>query len=265
MKGFISLFVAGGLSLDIPACGAKPSEHSATDGPAREENDQHGGHHHGDEAAGARYVEGKGISLLDETKKAIGLELSEAGDRKLAPLVTLEAQVYRAATEPSRPGGEQTGSAYATAFVDPPVAEKLKGGESATLEAHETSYEARVWRIDPVSKEALNNVEVILEIPDPGNTLHLGKFVSGSLIESGAEQTVLTIPRSAVLETATGKFAFVENGDYLLRTAVTTGVENGDYAEITDGIYAGDIVASKPVETLYLIELRATKGGGHSH
>ena len=103
------------------------------------------------------------------------------------------------------------------------------------------------------------------KFPIRENTLKVGEFVSGSVIESGAEETVLTIPRSAVLETATGKFAFVQNGDYLLRTPITTGAESAEYAEITDGIYAGDVVATKPVETLYLIELRATKGGGHSH
>ena len=108
----------------------------------------------------------------------------------------------------------RSGSAYATAFVNPRLAERLKGGESATLKTHGASYEARVWRIDPVSKEAVNNVEAILQILDPQNTLKVGEFVSGSAIESGAEETVLTIPRSAVLETATGKFTFVQNGDY---------------------------------------------------
>jgi hypothetical protein len=264
MKTLLSLLLAGALSLGVFACGPKQSEHSDADGHEHEEADEDGGHH-GEEAAGARYAEGKGITLLDETKEAIGLEVAEAEEQKLAPVVLLEAQVYRAAEEPSRPGGEQTGSAYATAFVNPRLAEKLKGGESATLETHDASYQARVWRIDPVSKQAVNSVEAILQIPDPRNTLNVGEFVSGSVVESGAEETVLTIPRSAVLETATGKFAFVQNGDYWLRTAITTGAENTDYAEITDGIYAGDVVVTKPVETLYLIELRATKGGGHSH
>ena len=63
---------------------------------------------------------------------------------------------------------------------------------------------------------------------------------------------VPTIPRLAVLKNAMGKFASVQNGDYLLRTAITTGTENTDYAEITDGIYAGDVVATNPVESLYL-------------
>ena len=265
MRALLSLLLSGALSFGIFACGPNQAEHSNAGGQEHEEG-EHGDHHdHGKEAAGARYAEGKGIILLNETKEAIGLELADAEERRLAPVVPLEAQIYRAANEPSRPGGEQTGSAYATALVNPLLAKKLKGGELATLKTHDASYEARIWRIDPVSKEAVNSVEAILQIPDPLNALKIGEFVSGSVVESDAEETVLTIPRSAVLETATGKFAFIQNGDYLLRTAITTGAENADYAEITDGVYAGDVVATNPVETLYLIELRATKGGGHSH
>jgi hypothetical protein len=265
MKSSVAL-LAGAVCLGLAACGPTQPEHSADDGHGHGETGEHGDHHdHGEEAGGARYAEGKGITLLDETKKAIGLEVAEAEEREIAPIVPLEAQVYRAANEPSRPGGEQSGSAYATALVNPALAEKLKGGEPATMTADNKSYQARIWRIDPVTKDAVNNVEVILQIPDPENTLRIGEFLSGSVTQSGAQQTALTVPRSAVLETATGKFAFVENGDYLLRTPVSTGAESTDYFEITDGLYEGDIVAGNPVETLYLIELRATKGGGHSH
>jgi hypothetical protein len=259
MRNLVLLLLAGTLSSGVCGCGPKQPGHSAT----QEGETDH--HHHGEEAAGARYAEGKGIILLDETKEAIGLKLAEAEERKLLPVLPVEAQIYRSADEPSRTGGEQTGSAYATALVSPRLAEKLKGGESATLKTNDASDDARVWKIDPVSKDAVNSVEAILQIPDPQNTLNVGQFISGSVAESGAEETVLTIPRSAVLETATGKFAFVQNGDYLLRTPVTTGAESAEHTEITDGIYAGDVVATNPVETLYLIELRATKGGGHSH
>jgi hypothetical protein len=265
MKSFIPM-LAGAVYLGFAACGPKQPEHSAHDGHGHGEGDEHGDHHdHRQEPTGARYAEGKGIALLDETKKAVGLELAEVEEREIAPIVPLEAQVYRAANEPSRSGGEQSGSAYATALVSPALADNLKGGEPATMMADDKSYEARIWRIDPAAKDAVNNVEVILQIPDPENTLRIGEFLSGSVTQSGAQQTALTVPRSAVLESATGKFAFVENGDYLLRTPVSTGAESTDYIEITDGLYPGDVVAGNPVETLYLIELRATKGGGHSH
>lgn len=255
MKRLLIPVFASALAAVLAGCGPKAAERSG----------EAGGHGHDGEVAGADYAEGKGIALIDETSKAIGLELVEAEERSIVPVVPLEAQVYRAAREPSRVGGEQTGFAYATALLNPALAEKLEGGEPATLSTRDAGYDATVWMIDPVSKEAVNSVEAILRIPDPQNTLSVGAFVSGSVKESGAEQTVLTVPRSAVLETATGRFAFVRNGRHLLRTPVTVGAENAEYAEIIEGIYSGDVVAANPVETLYLIELRATKGGGHSH
>jgi hypothetical protein len=269
MKWLVALVLALAVCLGFATCGQKQPEHAADDGHGHGEGGEGGEHgehhHHGEEAAGARYAEGKGITLLDETKKAIGLEFAEVEERILIPVVPLEAQVYRAAHEPSRPDGEQIGSAYATALVSPMLVEKLRRGEPATLMAHDKTYEARIWRIEPETKDAVNNVEVILQIPDPENTLRIGNFVPGSLTQSSAQQTALTVPRSAVLEAATGKFVFVQNGEYLLRTPVRTGAESSEYIEITDGLYAGDIVVSNPVEMLYLIELRATKGGGHSH
>ena len=266
MRSLLSLLLAGTLSLGVSACGPL-SEPSVVDGHDHEEGDKHGGHHdHGEEAAGARYAEGKGITLLDETKEAIGLEVAEAEERKLAPVVLLEAQVYRTADEPSRPGGEQTGSAYAAAFVNPRLAEKLKGGESSTLKTHDASYEARVWRIDPVSKDAVNSVEAILQIPDPQNILTVGEFVSGSVTQirrrrNGSYHSALRCAGDRHRQIRIrSKWRFS-----CCAPLITTGAENADYAEITDGIYAGDVVATNPVETLYLIELRATKGGGHSH
>lgn len=265
MKSIITKLLALGLLALLVGCGPKSAEHAEGDGHDHA-GEEGGGHDdHGEEGGGAKFVEGKGIALIDETKQAIGLETAEAEERKLTPVVSIEAQVYRAANEPSRPNSEQAGSAYAVALLSPVLAEKLKPGDVAMLKTHETGYPATVWKIDPASKDAVNREEIILEIPDPQNSLHVGDFVSGSVTQSGGTESVVTVPRSAVLETATGKFAYVENGSHLLRTAVSTGAENTEFIEITDGLYSGDIVATKPVETLYLIELRATKGGGHSH
>jgi hypothetical protein len=268
MKIGISKLLAIALLVLITSCGPKGREHAKGDGHAGEGKGAGGeeGHEdHGEKAEGAKFAEGKGIALMEETKKAIGLETVEAEERKITPVVSIEAQIYRAAKEASRANGEQTGSAYAAALLSSALAKELKPGDVVTLTTHETSYPAIVWKIDPASKDALNNVEVIIEISDPQNTLHVGDFASGSITQSGVTESVVAVPRSAVLETATGKYAYVENAGNLLRTPISTGSESADFIEIKDGLYSGDIVASKPVETLYLIELRATKGGGHSH
>lgn len=261
MKKTAFLTLAVVVAWAFTGCGQKPASHQEGESEAA-----HGGHDHGESGAeGAKYSEGKGIELMEETGKAIGLVTAEAEERELTPMVPVEAQVYRAASEPSRPGREQTGSAYATAFLPPRLAGSLKAGDSAAVHTATGEFSARVWRIEPASRDAVNNEEVILEIADKDAALRVGEFVSGAVTRSGGAASVVAIPRSAVLETATGKFVFVENGRFLLRAPVTTGAESADYIEIADGLYAGDVVAIQPVETLYLIELRSTKGGGHSH
>jgi len=78
-------------------------------------------------------------------------------------------------------------------------------------------------------------------------------------------RSALTVPRTALLDSAGGFFVYVVNGEFYLRTPVKTGASDASYFEITDGLYAGDIVVATPVEQLWLAELRLTKGGGHSH
>jgi hypothetical protein len=71
----------------------------------------------------------------------------------------------------------------------------------------------------------------------------------------------LVVPSSAVLNTAEGTFLFVVNGDHYKRTPVKVGDTFGSLVEITDGIYEGDAVVAEAAQTLWLIELRAVKGG----
>lgn len=261
MRKKVFLAVALAAAWASSGCGPKSPGHREG-----ESEEAHGGHDHGESAAeGAKYSDGKGIQLMEETAKAIGLVTAEAEERELTSVVRVEAQVYRSASERSRPEREHSGSAYATAFLPPRLASSLRAGDPATVRTGTGEFSARVWKIETISRDAVNNEEVILEIADKDAALRVGEFVSGAVTRSGGAASVVAVPRSAVLETATGKFVFVENGRFLLRTPVTTGAESADYIEIADGLYSGDVVATHPVETLYLIELRSTKGGGHSH
>lgn len=249
------------LALALSACGKKsPAAHS-------------GDHHDHDEAAeSASFTGGRGISLIDETRRAIDLRLAPVEERELRPLLPVEVQVYRSASEASRSAvssqspAERSGFAYASAFIPPASAARLRPGDIASLRAPGgSSLEGTLWRIEPASGEALAHVEAIIEIPDSSASLPVGAFLSGSLAESGGARRVTAVPRSAILTTSSGTFAYVDNGGFLLRTPVSLGSGDDAFVEITDGLYPGDTVASSAVETLHLIELRATKGGGHSH
>ncbi len=77
----------------------------------------------------------------------------------------------------------------------------------------------------------------------------------------GTAGTVPAIPASALLRTVKGDFVYVANGDWYLRTPVTAGNAHGNWIEIRDGLYEGDVIVSAAVEALWLAELQAVNGG----
>lgn len=264
MKRSAALIVAGFACLTLAAC---DSAHRHSSDPQEHEHgpDEADHHDHEHEEGAVRFIEGKGLALPEESEKALGLTFSLAERHRLFSTVPVEAQVYRAATEPSRQGGETRGNAYAAAFLTSLAVQAIKPDDAATLTGVPGSFSGNVWKIDPASRDALANEEVILQIPDAAGSLKVGDFLSGVITKQDAGASVLSIPSPAVLETVAGRFAFVKNGGFLLRVPVRTGAVSADRIEITDGLRDGDTVVTHPVQTLYLIELRATKGGGHSH
>ena len=121
---------------------------------------------------------------------------------------------------------------------------------------------ATLVRVDRTAAPATRLVDLVFELNAP-DAHRVGDFVTLAL---AAEPTsALTVPRSAVLDGATGTFVYVVNSGAYLRTPVKVGARSADFIEITDGLYAGDVVVVTPVDQLWLAELRLTKGGGHSH
>jgi|APTNR8051073442_1049403.scaffolds.fasta_scaffold00053_39 multidrug efflux pump subunit AcrA (membrane-fusion protein) len=212
------------------------------------------------ERAGATFKEGVGIHLGPATRVAIGLELAEVEERSTPVEMPLTAQVYREAHEASQNQGEPAGFAYASAWVDPSDAKRLTPG----LPLRIPGATGTVLRVDRTMAASGGRVEALLKVQNGERVWKIGDFVPAIPVLS-EETSVAVIPREALLETAYGPFVYVVNGEAFLRTAVTTGARRGAFTEITDGLYSGDQVVVRPVETLYLIELRATKGGGHSH
>ena len=110
----------------------------------------------------------------------------------------------------------------------------------------------------------LGESEIIVGATNATDRLKPGEFLS-AVVTLPREEAVAVIPKSALLRTSEGTFVYAVNGDAYFRTAVKVGAEANGLLEITDGLLAGDAVVTQPVQTLWLIELRATKGGGHSH
>ena len=203
------------------------------------------------EQVGITFKGGKGLRISNETKKIIGLEIVEATDQKLAAQFFTTVQVY----------GYSGAHAEATGFVTEQDAKQVKENQIVTLNlpgSAATGFEGKVVRLVQFAQSA--QTEVLIQIPDAEKQLKIGTTLEATFTAQEA-QTVTAIPRSAVLKTTEGTFAYVVNGDYFFRTPIKTGAENKDFIEVKDGLYAGDQIVKQPVRTLWIAELQAIKGG----
>ncbi|MBN9688664.1 MAG: hypothetical protein J0M24_00370 [Verrucomicrobia bacterium] len=222
------------------------------------------GHSHGHEeeaepSSGASYKKGQGVSVKDETKKLLGLETAEVTGQALARKLEFTTQAFRLGTGEAMPRWRATGTLPTGQIAE------LRVGQEVALHANGgESFTGRVELLD----ESLLNLHgegvVVVEFTQPGTNAGPVTFLQATVALPEVKGAVV-VPGSAVLRTAEGTFVFVVNGEAYQRTAVKTGAQADGLVEITDGLLEGDSVVTKQVEALYLVELRAVKGGGHSH
>jgi len=212
---------------------------------------------------GVSFNEGTGISMGEETKQHIGLEIADVEERAVTADIRVTAQIYREARETSQNQGEPSGFAYASAWVESSIESLLPSNTVLKIDGHPEATGV-VLRVDRTAAHSGGRAELLIQLRDDIHPWKIGEFVHVTPV-NGSDEMVTIAPRSAILNTAYGPFAYVVNGKSFMRTPVEVGARHENSVEIKDGLYSGDQVVVRPVETLYLIELRATKGGGHSH
>lgn len=223
------------------------------------------GHGHGEESpSGASFKAGKGVSFTEETRKILGVEVVDVAERKLPNQIRFTVQVFGEKHHHLLNQEDHSGcDVHGSAFLSSDAAAVVKAGQPVQIFKNINSPLTGV--VLAVQKAlALGESEVVIGVSNATTALKSGEFVPAR-INLPRDEAVAAIPQSAVLRTPEGTFVYAVNGNAYFRTAVKVGSEADGWSEITDGLLAGDQVVTKPVQTLWLIELRATKGGGHSH
>lgn len=252
-------------ALILTSCGHKHEEGDGHDHAKEAAHGKDDGHGHEEESpSGASFKAGKGVMVTDETKKILGIEVADVTEQKLPAQIRFNMQIFGEKHHHATREGDHTGcDVHGSAFLSADQAGVVKAGQAVMVFKDTNSSLAGV--VLSVQKAlALGEDEVVIGVSNATTLLKAGEFVPAR-ISLPREQAVTVIPSSALLRTAEGTFVYVVNGDAYFRTAVKVGSEADGLLEITDGLLAGDVVVTKPVETFYLIELRATKGGGHCH
>ena len=255
----LALLVASSLFV---GCGHKEGDGHDHGKEAHGKDDGHG---HGEESpSGASFKAGKGVIVTEETKKLLGVEVADVTEHKLPNQVRFTVQVFGEKHHHLLNQEDHSGcDVHGSGFVSTNTAAIVKTGQPVELLKSTNAPLGGV--VLAVQKAlALGESEIVIGVSNATAALKSGEFVPAR-INLPRDEAVPVIPQPALLRTSEGTFVYAVNGDAYYRTAVKVGSEADGWVEITDGLLAGDQVVTKPVQTLWLIELRATKGGGHSH
>ncbi|MBI5014931.1 MAG: efflux RND transporter periplasmic adaptor subunit [Deltaproteobacteria bacterium] len=116
----------------------------------------------------------------------------------------------------------------------------------------------RVSAIDPAVDASTRSVRVQATVPNPGERLRPGLYVTVAVVLPGRRQ-VLTVPATAILYAPYGDSVFVVEGTksgeggrvakglVLRQQVVKLGEKRGDFASVTSGLSAGAVVATTGV------------------
>ncbi len=109
------------------------------------------------------------------------------------------------------------------------------------------NFEGKITFIDPNFDQATRSTKIRVELPNPlvnGRRELLHKLYADGVVSVEAPP-VLTVPRSAVIETGPQAVVYTdEGGGAYKQTAVTLGRRGDDFVEIATGLTAGQKVAT---------------------
>ena len=250
--------------LALAGCGKHDSSNGHDHGQEKAEGKDDGHGHEEESPSGASFKPGKGIILTEETRKILDVQTAEVTEQKLPAQLRFNLQIFGEVHHHQLKPEDHTGcDVHGSAFLSPENAAAVRKGLPVEIQSRSNGIFKGVV-LDVHKELAISESEIIVGVSNATKQLQPGEFLSAG-IALPRDESVMVVPRSALLRSSEGTFVYVINGAAYSRTAVKLGGEANGLLEITDGLLTGDVVVTKPVETLYLIELRATKGGGHSH
>jgi HlyD family secretion protein len=121
---------------------------------------------------------------------------------------------------------------------------RLKDGQKVhmSVAGKLDKVDGKVRTIDPVIDGTTRLGSVKIAIDDPANA-RIGMYASAEVIVS--ERKVLTLPLTAVTSEKDGIYVRKVVDNRVKMTKVVTGVQDGDFIEISSGLALGDVVVEK--------------------
>ena len=136
-----------------------------------------------------------------------------------------------------------------TFYVSERIVGGLKVGDSIRVEKNGTEHSAAITEVSTMIDQASGLFKVKASIPD-GDTLATGTSVKLYVIAQRAEN-VLTVPVDSIYYEGGNPYIYTYVDGSLKKNAVTVGLSDNEYSEITSGITANDQVVTTWTSELY--------------
>ena len=246
-----------GLALVAVIAGCSQKDHGEPHGEVDHSHNADGSHADSAQSfSGATHKEGTGITLLEETRTLLGVQTAEVQEQVLPRTIRFTARVF----EIGRLAGDKSpANSLALGTVSTNDAAPLHPGLPVQFEVVSGStVTGVVQQVSP--SPAAGEAEVITAFSATTTTLKQGSFGQMTVSVPNAKAT-LVVPREAVIRGTSGNLVYAVNGHAYTLTWVEIGAEANGMVEITDGLFAGDSVVTRGAMDLWLVELRAVKGG----
>ncbi|MGE3309873.1 MAG: efflux RND transporter periplasmic adaptor subunit [Limisphaerales bacterium] len=262
----ISAALLGGCGRNPEAAGGRDHSQEKEAGEDHDHDHEHGpDSDHGEAShSGATFEDGKGVVVMDETRRILGVQVAEVALREIPSRIGLMLQVFGEKHRHPLDPEDHTGcDVHGSGFVSMESSLVVRPGQPVVLPRGTNAPLGGVV-ISVQKAVTLGESEIVIGVSNAMAILRAGEFVPAR-IDLPRGEPVPAIPASALLRASQGTFVYVVRGEAFSRIAVQVGSEADGWVEIREGLSAGERVVTQPVRTLWLIELRATKGGGHSH
>lgn len=157
-------------------------------------------------------------------------------------------------------------------FYQSPQLTEIKTGQNVALSLDifpGETFAGVIQRVDPGHEEASPFFHIYALVPNQDDKLH-PNYRARMSVQTGEAQTVIAVPRRAVLGNLGRLFVFVESEPGIYeRREVVTGLTSGDRIEIVEGVLPGDrVVTVGNYQLQYVLPDAGTAvdaGHGHAH
>ena len=122
----------------------------------------------------------------------------------------------------------------------------------------------RIDFVTPHLSEATRTAIARANVTNPDGRLRPGQFVK-ALVETGSTPASIRVPKTAIQRVEESNVVFVSGDKGLSPRKVVLGRENGEFAEIVEGLNAGERYVSSGAFTLKAQLSKESFGDGHNH